>query len=226
VKATSEVSYLGEAPPCAFEGEGETRVIVTGFMPFPAGADQHNSSMEGVLALDPAQVPDARVMRLILPVEFENAAALVDEAAGRCAPDVVIGFGQGRNRVDLETTAYNLRDTSDVAGGVPDNRGLVVEPRPIVDGGAPELDSELPLEAIAADLEAAGIRFALSDDPGRYVCNDLFYSLGSAAGEADRTTGFVHMPYVRHVGEERRAELAQVVETVVRRAVEARQSYD
>jgi len=218
---TSELWLSDDEAECAFQGEGDARVIVTGFVPFPAGADQDNSSMQAVLGFDPADVPDARVMKMILPVEFENSAALLMDAVRRCQPDVVVGFGQGRNRVDLESTAYNRRDTSGVMGGIPDNRGLVVEPTAIVEDGPAELATELPVEAIAADLEEAGITFAHSDDPGRYICNDLFYSIGTQVGGDARTTGFVHMPYVRHVSDEKREELASVVASVVRRSVEA-----
>jgi pyroglutamyl-peptidase len=217
-----EVRYTAEAVPCAYEGEGETRVLVTGFVPFPAGADQHNSSMEAVLGFDPGTVPSARVMRMILPVEFDNAAAIVADAVARCAPEVVVGFGQGRDRVDLESTAYNRRDTSDVFGGLPDNRGLVVEPAPIRAEGPAVFATELPVDVIEADLRDADVAVAQSDDPGRYVCNDIFYSFGTDAGAESRTTGFIHMPYVRHVDAERREELASVVSTVVRRTVQAR----
>jgi len=223
-RETSEVWYSPEVAPCAFEGEGETRVLVTGFVPFPAGADQDNSSMQGVLGFDANVVPSAQVMKMILPVEFENASALVQDAVRRCEPDVVVGFGQGRNRVDLESTAYNRRDTSGVLGGIPDNRGLVVEPVAIVPEGPEELATELPVDVIAEDLREAGISFGHSDDPGRYICNDLFYSLGTQEGAEARTTGFVHMPYVRHVSDEKREELASVVASVVRRSVEARDS--
>lgn len=223
---TSEVRYTPEAAPCAFEGEGDTRVLLTGFVPFPAGADQDNSSMQAVLGFEPSVVPDARVMKMILPVEFDGSAALVMDAVDRCQPDVVVGFGQGRDRVDLEGTAYNRRDTSDVLGGIPDNRGLVVEPSAIDQGGPDTLATELPVDAIEADLVQAGIAVSHSDDPGRYICNDLFYSITGQGGSEARTTGFVHMPYVRHVTDEKREELASVVASVVRRTLEARAEPD
>ncbi len=219
--ATSELRYTSEPTPCAYEGDGETKVLITGFVPFPAGADQANSSMEGVLAFDPLSVPEASVMKMIIPVEFMSAPGLVEDAIARCAPDVVVGFGQGRNRVDLERTGYNRRDTSDVAGGFPDNRGLVVEPAPIRDDGPDVFSSELPIDEIEADLVAAGISVGQSDDPGRYVCNDHLYTVGTGTDAEHLTTGFVHMPYMRYVDAQSRQELATVVETVVRRTAEA-----
>jgi pyroglutamyl-peptidase len=221
VRATSEVRYVAQGSPCAFEGDGSTRVLVTGFVPFPAGSSNDNSSMEGVLAFDPSAVPDARVMKLILPVEFEGAAAWASDVIARCEPEVVIGFGQGGQRVALEWTAYNRRDTSEVPGGIPDNRGLVVEPTKIHSAGPDTFRTELPIETIEADLRRANIDVELSDDPGRYVCNDLFYSLSSQDAANERTIGFVHMPYVRHVDDRTRGELASVVESVIRRSVAA-----
>ncbi len=216
---TSEVHYTPFPAPCDFAGSGDTRVLITGFVPFPAGSQQDNSSMEAVLAFDPATVPEASVMKMILPVEFIHGPGLVEDAIERCAPEVVVGFGQGRGRVDLERIGYNTRDTGSIFGGFPDNRGLVVEPRPIRDDGPEQFMSELPMDLIEEDLVAAGINVNQSDDPGRYVCNDHLYTVGTSARADALTTGFVHMPYIRSVSETRRAELATVVESVVRRSV-------
>jgi len=220
VYTTSEVYYL-DAPIACPDDDGRPLVLLTGFLPFPAGSSHDNSSQQAVLGFDAASVPDARVMQVELPVEFDTAAAIVTELSARCAPDVVVGFGQGRWRVDLETTAYNTKDTSDVAGGVPDNRGRVLDGEAIRAEGPPELPTRLPIDAILADLEAAEVRAATSDDPGRYICNDLFYSLAHDA-PPERIVGFVHLPILRRVDDDDRAMLQTVVETVVRRSVEAR----
>lgn len=210
--ATSEVVYLDELRACP-EDDGRPLVVLSGFLPFPAGSSNDNSSAEAVRGFDPSAV-EARVLPLVLPVEFDAAAAQVTEVADRCGADVVVGFGQGRWRVDLETTAYNEKDTSDVAGGVPDNRGRVLDGEAIRDDGAPELSTRLPVEAIEARLVSEGVDAGLSDDPGRYICNDVFYSIAHDAPPG-RVVGFVHLPIIRRVGEMEAAMLQTVVEAVV-----------
>ena len=217
---TSEVRQLAEPPPCTYEGTGGVRVLLTGFVPFPAGSRSTNSSSLAVAVLDPATVPHASVMRLFLPVEFEAAAAIARDAIERCDPDVVVGFGQGRYRVDLETTAYNRRDTSEVSGGVPDNRGVILDGAPVEEGGPDTVMTRLPIDAIEMELVTAGIDVGTSTDPGLYVCNDLFYSMVRATREETRA-GFVHLPRVFAPTEEHVSELRTVVEAVVRQTAEA-----
>jgi pyroglutamyl-peptidase len=214
---TSEVRYLAEAPACDYT-DGRVRVLLTGFVPFPAGSRSVNSSSLAVSSFEPMAVPGAAVMRLYLPVEFEAAAAIVRDVIARCEPDVVVGFGQGRHRVDLETTAYNRRDTSEVAGGVPDNRGIIHDGDAIVPDAPDTLSSRLAIDAIEAAIAAAGIDVGPSDDPGLYVCNDLFYSLLRATGE-EVAAGFVHLPRVFSPTDEDRERLRTVVDAVVRQSV-------
>lgn len=216
---TSRVTYYGEPIPCAYtSGDSDrVRVLITGFEPFPADSDRDNSSKEAVDAYVAGEIPDnIAVMRAVLPVEYDAASALVDDLIDRCAPDVVVGFGQGRGRVDLERIAYNRKDTAAVAGGVPDNRGVVYGGDPIVDGGPAERETALPVEVILTGLEALEIRSGPSTDPGRYVCNNLFYTIMTAVTEARTGTGgFVHLPRIPTVDESDRETLRQTVATVI-----------
>jgi pyroglutamyl-peptidase len=219
-RAAARVTYYDAVPPCSFPADSDRpRVLLTGFEPFPADGRHDNSSEEAVTRFDPGAL-DIDLMTLILPVEWQAAADLVAGTIDRCRPDVVIGFGQGRSAVDVETIAYNVMDSSDVAGGVPDNRGLVHGGTPIVDGGAAELATGLPAAAIVDRLRAAGIAAGPSDDPGRYICNNVFYAIMTAARTADFVGGFIHLPYIREVGADQAAMLQQTVDTAVRLALE------
>jgi len=217
-QTVSEVIYYDEPPPCTFAATG-VRVLLTGFVPFPAGSRSVNSSKLAVESFDVSTVPGATVMVLVLPVEFDTAPEIAREVAERCAADVVVGFGQGRWKVDVETIAYNRKDTSEVSGGVPDNRGAIYVGEPVVPGGPDEHMTRLPVGPILADLSTAGVEAGASDDPGRYVCNDMFYSLMNDA-PAMRVAGFVHLPHLYAPTDADRADLQTVVESVVRRSVE------
>jgi pyroglutamyl-peptidase len=220
VRETSRVTIYAEQPPCTFT-PGTIRVLLTGFEPFPADSRRDNSSEQAVGAFDPAAIPGISVMRLTLPVEFDTAPEIVVSAIERCQPEIVVGFGQGRNQVDLETTAYNLKDSSEIAGGVPDNRGIIGGGEPILAGGAAELFSGLPLDAVRARIAARGIAVGASDDPGRYVCNNLFYRIATASAAASSRAGFVHLPRIASVDAEARELLRTVVTETVSASVAA-----
>jgi pyroglutamyl-peptidase len=214
-RSTSRTTYYAEPPPCAFDPNAATRVLLTGFEPFPADSSRDNSSERAVSDFDATSLPGASVMHVILPVEWEAAAALAGGVIERCDPDVVIGFGQGRSTVDVETTAYNRMDSSDIAGGAPDNRGVVRAGDPIAAGGPDELATGLPAAALVDALLDRGVDASESDDPGRYICNNLFYSIMRAVEGTDRVGGFVHLPYIARVDEDDRAMLQTVVATVL-----------
>ena len=201
--------------PCAYEGDpAGVPVLVTGFQPFPADGWHDNVSEVAVRALRPAALPGVRVLRLILPVEYDRAAAAVADAIARCAPAVVVSFGQGGAAIALEEHAYNLKDTGEVAGGVPDNRGVIAAAIPIDPAAPPSRPSTLPLDAIEASLRGLGEAPARSDDPGRYICNNVFFV---AAGAAPRA-GFIHLPYTARFDDAAVARWRAVAEAAVQSA--------
>jgi len=204
------------APACAYEGTGAKKVLITGFQPFPADASHGNVSGEAVVAMSPAKIAGARVMKLILPVEYDRAAAEVTDAIARCAPDIVISFGQGGGEIALEHTAYNLQDTGEVAGGVPDNRGIVRAAVPIDEAAPATRDTKLPLDAIEAALVALGESPQHSRDPGRYICNNvMFADIGTG-----RTAGFIHLPYTTSFDDAARARFGKVVAAAIQATVD------
>jgi pyroglutamyl-peptidase len=199
-------------PPCEFEGDLDgKKVLLTGFQPFPADARHENISWVAVSSLDPLALPGTQIMRLQLPVEYDRAAAEIASAVERCQPDLVVSFGQGGSSIHLEETAYNLKDTAEIAGGVPDNRGVVFAGQPIDERAPDTRGSLLPLAEIQSALEAAGESPRFSDDPGRYICNNVFFTIAGLGVPA----GFVHLPYEDDFPDATRARWGRVVETVV-----------
>ncbi len=220
-RATSRLTRHAQEAPCSFSPD-TTRILLTGFEPFPADSTRDNSSEQAVLGFDATSVPGISVMKMILPVEFDTAAGLVNSAITRCQPDIVVGFGQGRSEVDLETTAYNKKDSSAVAGGVPDNRGIIAGGEPVVPQGPGELATGLPLDAILSDLSGRGIAAGFSDDPGRYICNNIFYRIMAESQSSGISGGFIHLPRIANVTDADRQMLADVVHSVVTNTMEAR----
>jgi len=211
------------AADCNFEGDpAGVKVLVTGFQPFPADGWHDNVSAVAVTAMNPAVLRGAQVMRLVLPVEYDRAAAAIGDAISRCAPVAVISFGQGGGSIALEEVAYNLQDTGEIAGGVPDNRGVIRAAVPI-DADAPSTrETLLPLVEIRTALEAAGESPAASTDPGRYICNNvMFENIGTMASRGGRA-GFIHLPFTTTFDDDVRARYGKVVEAAIQATVDAR----
>jgi len=210
---------LRKTPPaCNFEGNGDVKVLVTGFQPFPADAFHENVSAVAVTALDPAALHGARVMRLVMPVEYDRAAAEVTDAIARCAPDIVISFGQGGDAIALEEVAYNLQDTGEVAGGVPDNRGIVRAAVPIDEAAPATRDTLLPLDAIEQALVGLGEAPQHSRDPGRYICNNvMFADIGAMTG---KRAGFIHLPYTTDFDDAARARFGSIAAAAIQAVVD------
>ena len=203
-----------------YEGDpGGVRVLVTAFQPFPADCRHANVSEVAIDALDVPALRGAQVMRLVLPVEYDRAAAAVTEAIARCRPDAVLSFGQGRDAIALEEVAYNLQDTPEIPGGRPDNRGVIRAGAVIDPDAPPARDARLPLDGIEAALAALGEAPRRSRDPGRYVCNDvMFASLGADVPRA----GFIHLPYTASFDDAVRARFGRIVQVAVQAVASAR----
>ncbi|WP_295839700.1 hypothetical protein [uncultured Microbacterium sp.] len=66
----------------------------------------------------------------------------------------------------------------------------------VVDGGPAAYFATLPVKAIAAVVDDAGIPAAVSYSAGTFVCNHVMYTALDAAGP-DTRAGFVHVPSER-----------------------------
>ena len=93
-----------------------------------------------------------------------------------------------------------------------------------VAGGPAELSTGLPTEEIKSALDSASIACGYSDDPGRYVCNNLFYRIMTESAGTNRVSGFVHLPYIHTVDDEARVQLKRVVTEVVKASVAKQRS--
>jgi len=84
----------------------------------------------------------------------------------------------GAESIRLEKYAYNCANF-----GIPDERGWVAENATIVEGQPEALKTTLPYDAILEKLQSKELNIVASDDPGRYICNYVYYSsLAQATG--------------------------------------------
>ncbi|MEY3896003.1 MAG: pyrrolidone-carboxylate peptidase [Verrucomicrobiota bacterium] len=182
------------------------KILITAFGPFDGRVE--NASSLALHALT-AAVPG--ICTRILPVDSVVAPARLKQALRRIRPDVIILLGEaaGAKTIRLESTAWNELDFK-----IPDIAGRQPAARAIDPGSPPIHRATLPLAKIQVSLEANGHQVSLSHDPGRYLCNQVFFTaldwLHTHALPC--RAGFIHLPLASDYPTDRAADaLAQVV---------------
>jgi pyroglutamyl-peptidase len=180
----------------------EPVALITGFTPF--GGETVNPSQLIAQALHGHTIAGHSVVGATLPTEFAQSLVVLKELIDRHKPALVLAIGQagGRAEISLERVAINLIDARIV-----DNAGAQPIDVRIVDNAPNAYFSTLPLKAMLAALQRAGIPAMLSHSAGTFVCNQVFYGLAHALVRSRRRArgGFIHVPYlpeqaVRHAG--------------------------
>ena len=176
-------------------------VLLTGFEPF--GGDPVNPSREVAQRLhgQVLQAADGRTARVVavqLPCVFHQALDVLGAALAQHRPSLVLALGLAANRVDisLERVAVNVDDAR-----IPDNAGAQPIDQPVLAGGPAAYFSTLPIKAVVAALQGAGLPAAVSQTAGTFVCNHVFYGLMHRLQRQRRRPpvrgGFMHPPRVR-----------------------------
>lgn len=164
------------------------KILVTAFGPFDGRLENASSlALRGLKTLHP------EIRTRILPVDSVIAPARLRQALRLIRPDALIMLGEaaGSKEIRLETTAWNELDFR-----IPDNGGRMPRNQPIFKGASPRLPSTLPLETFRELLEKNGHPVRFSDDPGRYLCNQIFYTAryDLDANQMTCPAGFIHLP--------------------------------
>lgn len=148
------------------------------------------------LLVEHLKLPD--IKKVILPVSYEKSFQILKKQIDLNNPQFVLMFGlaQSRDKVSLEQYAYNINDCS-----LADNEGVLLNNTLIDPMGEKRI--ETPLK-----LPTAG-EWEISTDPGKYVCNDLYY----------RTLQyhpclFIHLPGTKEMGPEYKTEIPALVKII------------
>jgi pyroglutamyl-peptidase len=164
------------------------RVLVAGFEPF--AGDSFNPSAVLARRLAGRSIAGHRITGCVLPVDSSRVGSVLRGTLAAEAPDMVLltGLAAGRSGLSLERGARNRLDFD-----LPDNSGRVIRGEMVVQDGAEHLFTNLPLDAVLAAWQAAGIPGRLSESAGTYVCNQAFYEV-LALNVRSIPIGFVHLP--------------------------------
>jgi pyroglutamyl-peptidase len=173
-------------------GTSLPRILLTGFDPF--GGEIINPSWEAVHALHGKRLAGHLVVSAQLPTEFAASLRLLKRLEREVRPVILLGVGQagGRRQLSLERVAINLQDAR-----IPDNAGVQPIDEPVVAGAPAAYFSTLPIKAMQAALQGAGLPAEISQTAGTYVCNHVAYAmLHLAARRRGMRAGFIHIPYL------------------------------
>lgn len=181
------------------------KLLVTAFGPF-GGRTRNASSL--ALAELKRRLPWLNTR--IFPVDVVIAPRRLDQALRQVKPDAVILIGEagGSKTIRLETTAWNELDFR-----IPDIAGRQPQGQPILPGEPHFLRSTLPLERIHERLIQTGHAVSYSDDPGRYLCNQILYHTLRRTGrhQTPVPAGFIHLPYESDYPTGRAADALELV---------------
>jgi len=171
-----------------------SRVLLTGFGPFPGVAENPSGWLAEALAAQGST--DCDIHKHVLPTEWDTVAALTPRLHETVQPRLMIHFGvsPAAKGLRIERSAHNR------AGPRADARGALPATPAISPQGATRLDTALPVTALAAHLRSQGHAAAASRSCGRYLCNFLYYRSLEWARANGGDALFVHVPLTRAQG--------------------------
>ena len=179
--------------------------LITGFEPFADVTENPSALVVAALNIMPAF--RSHVYAEILPTEYAAASRRMEELVRTRKPEayIALGFGGG-SVIRLERTAYNLDDAD-----APDNSGEVRAGIPIDPEAPALLTATLPIETMFAVLAQHGIPAAISSDPGRFICNHVYFH---ALRLKHTPCCFIHLPMHSEAGDGPSLPLSMIVEAV------------
>ncbi|MCU0695003.1 MAG: hypothetical protein MUC96_00590 [Myxococcaceae bacterium] len=175
-------------------GEKPMRVVVTGYGAFMGITDNPSANMAQRLAERGVKGAIVEYRRLdVTPAAVDGFMAEVR----RSPPDVILSMGVTHGQAQVEERPENQ------LGAARDGNNELMTARPVREGGADELSTDLPVEAIDWALTGFGgsrqVHTSRSDtsyqpDRSAYLCNYLGYNLAAEFGKTPKTTaGFIHI---------------------------------
>lgn len=167
-----------------------TRILLTGFGPFPGVPENASAAVVEQLAKAARELPDVRIVPAILPVDWQAAPKQVAALIAAERPDIALHFGVSSRAkgIVFETLAHNCCVARE------DAYGQLPASERILDDGVETLTSTLPATAIVSRLQEKALPAELSEDAGAYLCNTVLYVALDACGALGARAGFIHLP--------------------------------
>lgn len=168
----------------------EETLLLTGFEPF--GKWNLNPSWEIARALDGENLSGLRIVSRNIPVNWAQSWPSLLQAIEETNPRFILllGLAGRRPHISVEGRAVNMCDET------ADNEGKTAAAVDIEPSGPEHHFSTLPAREMAAAIESLGLPVQLSDDAGKYLCNNTLYRALAWASSRENAplVGFIHVP--------------------------------
>ena len=169
----------------------EPVILLTGFEPFNGASI--NPSAEVIRTLATSTLADMHLHTATLPVVSQTAADHLQRLLAEIQPDALLSLGEarGRSAISIEQQGFN-----ELNFRIPDNSGVILTDQSIVVAGPACYPSTFPAQAIRDAIREQGIPAVLSDNAGRYLCNQILYQglHWAATTRPLMRCGFIHLP--------------------------------
>jgi pyroglutamyl-peptidase len=169
-----------------------TRILITGFGPFPSVRKNPSAVLARRLAGSSRLARHGcEVEALELPTLYAAIAGELLPALSRLKPDVVLmlGVAARRKALSVETRALNR-----VSRLFPDASGRIGRQLAFAPAGPHLQRCRGGAEPLVAVLRRAGLPARRSIDAGKYLCNAAYYAALQKAGRDGPLVVFVHIP--------------------------------
>jgi pyroglutamyl-peptidase len=160
-------------------------IVVSGFEPFGGRAENASWTLAGEIA----RAFPKEVRAVQIPVVWGAPLTAIHQI--QPLPKAWIAFGEGTPVFQIEILAHNQR------GQFADNNGTTPAAPEVVSAGAPELKQQEQVADLAAALTQAGFPTRVSQNAGRYLCEEMLYSLlheQKQHPDALKLVLFIHVP--------------------------------
>lgn len=170
------------------------KIILTGFGVFASNRVNPTEIIVNTLSRDEG------ISSHILPVVYDRCADMVEERDGKIY--LHLGLASSRDVITVEEYAYNEKRAS-----VADNNGILFSGAKISTEGPDTLMTPFDAGRIVKALKERGTECRISHDPGRYVCNNIYYH----SLIRGRRALFVHLPPFEKLAEEKALEAVRTI---------------
>jgi pyroglutamyl-peptidase len=174
-------------------------ILLTGFEAF--GTTPVNPAEQVARRLDGESIAGAVIVSRIVPNTFFVCIDAVRDALQETAADAVVMLGEfgGRATISVERFAHNFNDSTRY--GLKDNAGVALQGEPTAPDGPLAYHSTLPVRAMVTAMREGGVPADISDAPGTFCCNHLFYGVlhHLASSGQPVPAGWIHLPHLPEV---------------------------
>jgi pyroglutamyl-peptidase len=195
-------------------------ILLTGFKPF--GGRSINTSYQLVQALQKKLIPSgAKITICELPVVYGQAF----DVAKKCyenldsSPDLVLSFGEGTSRVELDQASINF------AGNYPDENSMAWGGKQILTDRPNQYRFSMSTEKLYCAIPARERdQVPVSPDPGNFLCNYVAYTMSNFFFGQDIPYAFIHVPALAEYQSAELDKMADYLSEMIFRQVEGPQN--